>query len=107
MRTSTGVVRSEEVMKQHKPVVHHIEIHPKLGGGVRVEIHHSEPHLHAPKAKEFAPEEGEKFHAHLAKNTGLSWEPEEEGDDESAGDENEVNEPEDAGEPEGDEGDDE
>ena len=54
-------------------VLHHLEVHPKMGGGVRVE-HHYNSYEHKAEPYNFAEDEGGKFHAHMAKHTGLQHE---------------------------------
>ncbi|MGH9452339.1 MAG: hypothetical protein ACRD2O_00035 [Terriglobia bacterium] len=94
MKTSDGMVRSAEVMKNKPPVVAHIEIHPALAGGVRVEHHHTEPMMHPPKVHKFGNNDEEKFLDHIAKHTSKSFdagEPDED-DEQNSGAENEVGE---------------
>lgn len=91
MRNAQGMVRSTPVMHSQPAVMHHMEIHPQLGGGVRMEIHHTEPGVHKPKISKFGKEDGNKFHEALSKHTGMSWDPAQEDDEPNAGTQNEVN----------------
>jgi hypothetical protein len=90
MKNAQGMIRSTPVMRSKPAVMHHMEIHPQLGGGVRMEMHHTEPGVHPPKVTKFGKEEGNKFHAAMEKHTGMSWNPEEGDDEPNAGKENEV-----------------
>ena len=65
----------QEAAKRSKApkVLSHMEIHPQMGGGVRVE-HHYSSYEHKPSMHEFAEDEGAKFHAHMTKHTGLAHE---------------------------------
>lgn len=73
------MIRSSEVMRNAKPakmppkVLSHMAVHPQMGGGVRVEHHHTEPGAHPIEAHEFGPKEGGAFHDHMAAQTGMSW----------------------------------
>lgn len=73
MKTADGMVRSTEHMRNKKAVLHHLEVHPHMGGGVRVEHHHTEPGIHPPKVHHFGPDDGTKFHDHMEEHTGMSW----------------------------------
>lgn len=90
MRTAGGMIRSGEVMRNKKPIVARISVEPKMGGGVTVTNHHHAPHPET--THEFGPEAGNAFHDHMEKHTGLSYEPEDEENEESAngGAENEI-----------------
>ena len=59
--------------KKAQKVLSHMEVKPRLGGGVHV-IHHYTDYHHDPKPYEFAEGEGAKFHAHMAKHTGMKHE---------------------------------
>lgn len=69
-----GIAVAESGKHKRAPkVLHHLEIHPQMGGGVRVE-HHYSSYEHKMEPHEFEEHEGGKFHAHLTKHTGLSHE---------------------------------
>ena len=53
-------------------VLHHIEIHPNLGGGVRIEHHHTNSLEHPVEVHEFEPKEGPLAHSHLEKHAGMA-----------------------------------
>ena len=59
--------------KDHKPpkVLSHIQIHPVMGGGVRVERHHTHGMDHPPIIENFRQGESKAFHIHLSKHTGM------------------------------------
>ena len=67
--------------KEVPKVLHHLEVHPQFGGGVHVHHVHTEPHIHAPKIHKFAAHEGAKFHDHIDKHTGMSWDAGDQGED--------------------------
>lgn len=90
MRNASGMIRSKEMMGSKKPIVSHIQVHPQMGGGVRMEVHHTEPGVHPPKVSNFAAHEGTKFHDAMEQHTGMSWEPAEGDNEPNAGAENEV-----------------
>lgn len=73
MKLASGMIRSSEMAKKAPKVIEHIQVHPHLGGGVRVEHHHTEPMVHPPAVHHFGPEEGSAFHDHMEKHTGMSW----------------------------------
>jgi hypothetical protein len=69
-----GISVSESSKAKRAPkVLHHLEIHPQMGGGVRVEHHHAD-YQHKMEPHEFEEHEGTKFHEHLTKHTGLAHE---------------------------------
>jgi len=53
--------------------VHHLEIHPHMGGGVVVQHHYHQDGMTMTPAKHhhFAAHEAEDFHAHIAQHTGM------------------------------------
>ena len=76
-RNEAGLVRSSMMAEINKAkaapkVVEHIRVHPRMGGGVRVEHHHTS-YEHPPKIHNFSKDEGEKFTDHMMKHTGMSW----------------------------------
>lgn len=74
-RTAEGLIRSTEMAGQRKlpkKILDHIRVMPSLGGGVRVEHHHTS-FDHPPEHHEFKPQDAEKFYTHMEKHTGLSW----------------------------------
>jgi hypothetical protein len=88
-RNEAGLVRSSMMdtiakAKAAPKVLDHIRVHPRMGGGVMVEHHHTSPE-HAPKVHNFAAHDGEKFADHMMKHTGMSW-----GGDEGTGAGNDV-----------------
>lgn len=69
-----GISVSESKRARKAPkVLHHLEIHPTMGGGVRVEHHHTS-YEHQMEPHNFAEDEGPEFHAHMTKHTGLTHE---------------------------------
>lgn len=75
-----AVAESSRAKKTPK-VLHHIEVHPQLGGGVRVEHHHTS-YEHPVETHEFAKHEGDKFHDHMSEHTGMHENLEEQGESE-------------------------
>lgn len=71
------MIRSAEVMrakgegKKPPKVIAHIEIHPAMGGGVRVEHHHTEPMHHPPAIHEFKAGDHEGFMEHIDEHAGM------------------------------------
>lgn len=52
--------------------VHHLEVHPTMGGGLSVvhHYHNDDPrNYYPPKTHEFGPDEGAAFQEHMAKHT--------------------------------------
>lgn len=77
-RNEAGLVRSSMMdsiakAKAEPKVVDHIRVHPKMGGGVRVEHHHTSME-HPPKVHNFGKDAGEAFADHIMKHTGMAWE---------------------------------
>jgi hypothetical protein len=69
-----GISVAESSKAKRAPkVLHHLEVHPQMGGGVRVE-HHYSSYEHKMEPHEFGEGEGGKFHEHLSNHTGLSHE---------------------------------
>lgn len=67
-----SVAESSKAKKAPK-VLHHLELHPEMGGGVRVEHHHA-GYEHKMESKSFGEDEGPEFHKHIAKHTGMAHE---------------------------------
>lgn len=88
------MIRSKEIMRNKAvpaKAMHHLEIHPNMGGGVRVEHHHTESKAHPMEAHEFKAHEGAQMADHVMQHSGMSWEPMEENKKEAnAGAANEV-----------------
>ena len=90
------MIRSSEVTRNKSPkavpakVMAHMELHPQMGGGVRVEHHFTEPSAHPMEVHQFAAKEGEKFADHIMQHSGMSWDPTEGEHQANAGAENEV-----------------
>ena len=65
----------QEAAKRSKApkVLSHMEIRPRMGGGVQV-THHYTSYQHEPSVHQFEEGEGAKFHAHMAKHTGMKHE---------------------------------
>ena len=60
-------------IKPKKPaakVLHHLEIHPMMGGGHEVQ-HHYQDYRHETKHVKFKAGDGEKMLAHVAHHTGI------------------------------------
>ena len=64
-----SVAESSRAKKTPK-VLHHIEIHPKMGGG-HIISHHYSGYQHQPTEHHFDEGDGEKAMAHIAKHAGL------------------------------------
>lgn len=76
-RNEAGLVRSSMMdtiakAKAAPKVLDHIRVHPRMGGGVRVEHHHTSME-HEPKVYNFGQNDGEAFADHLLKRSGMSW----------------------------------
>ena len=76
-RNSAGLVRSsmmDEISKAKAApkVLDHIRVHPRMGGGVRVEHHHTSME-HEPKIHNFGKDQGDAFADHMMKHSGMSW----------------------------------
>ena len=79
-RSSVAEMPVGKAPKKPPKVLEHIRIHPSMGGGVRVEHHHTS-YEHPPEIHEFGAKEGGKFHDHIDKHTGMSWDAGDEGED--------------------------
>ncbi len=70
-----GHAEAEEKKHQGKPAIHHIEIHPLMGGG-----HHIQRHFHPnglggylePEGTKFSAHQGPEALQHIAKHAGIA-----------------------------------
>lgn len=64
-----SVAESSKAKKTPK-VLHHLEIHPKMGGG-HIVTHHYTSYQHQPKEHHFEADDGDSAMHHIAKHAGL------------------------------------